>query len=187
MVGLVVAFDTPSASGRVWRAEQFRAFAASGHPAAMCLGRHPVDPFNVPAAERFGTWRAFAIVEQTSTPAGVLALGEVEHSVKGDLLLRDLTESLNPWADAAGEWGLSAGTVDGSAAEDDTLRWIGEATLTRSPAHPTPRVIGVGSYALDVWALLTGLDAPHVVTAPAPLRRRLIGAWPDGRAIYGQE
>ena len=188
VVGLAVAFGTPGRNGRVWRLEQFVDFVASGHTAALAAYRHPVDPYHVTADESFGVWRAFATVPEGSTPAGVLALGEIEQSVKGDRLLADIAETLNPWGGGDGvPWGLSAGTVDASPDESDAARWIGEVTITKSPAHESPRLIAAGPYAGDVWRLLTGREVPHVVTAVRPLRRRLLGAFVNGTPIWGEE
>lgn len=182
IVGLATVFDAPDRNeGTIWRAHQFADFVAE-RPGVEMRHEHrqPMD-----ASERLGTWRAFALVPQGSTPPGLLALGSFGYSPSAEGRLANLRESFNPWHGRRG-WGLSVKAGDVSDDEDGSRMWLEEVSLTRKPAYPMARVMGIGQYALDVWEMLTGTRAP--VTAaltPRTVRGRLLGI-AGGRPVYDE-
>lgn len=174
--GLATVFGQRHPGGVVWQARHFGKFVDSGHTVPMWIDhREPVL-----AGENVGTWVAFAAVGKSSTPAGLLAIGEFANSPAGEGHLEE-ARSANPWG---GEplWGLSVQAADIS--DDESGRWwLRELSLTRKPIHDNARVLGVGPYAGDVWRLLTGTEPPVVRSVAATTARRLLGIR-GGKPVY---
>jgi len=181
--GLATVFDAPSANGGgYWQAHHFADFVKS------CMAVKMLDSHRPPIGddEVLGSWRAFAVVEAGSTPAGLLTIGEFGHSAYGQARLNELSASNAPWGDPKPweAWGLSVTAGDVSEAGDGTRRWLTEVSLTTKPAYADARVLGVGPYAGDVWRLLTGTEPPRVVVPTTHTVRRLLGATDRGKPIY---
>jgi hypothetical protein len=119
--------------------------------------------------------------------AGLLALGELNPSPLGSALLDELRVDVDPWASGPTKWGLSAVTFDASAAGDGSERWIEEISLTTRPAGLDTRVLAVGRFAVDAFAMLSGAPAPDLSHLTVTTVRKMIGAYNDGTPIYGDE
>lgn len=146
--GIATAFGQPSPNdGRSWKAEQFRDFLAleTAVPlrvdhGSLITGRGVIM--------HIGMVRRFATI--TYPTHGLLIMAEVDDAEGfGDELLHDIAAiTSQTWLPHI--WGLS---IAAYVTEDAALPY--EVSVTRSPAYPDAKILGVGEQAMSNWRMLT--------------------------------
>jgi hypothetical protein len=158
ILAMAVPFDEPSRNdGEVYRAEQFARFLDlfDMDPPLAMLRDHDERELIGPRWVT-GWWYAFSAVPTTSVPSGLLALGVFSNAPAGQARLAQVRE-------APGEWSVSVRFQDASDAEDRSQLYLRrETSLTRDPALPSARVLGVGPDAATRWELLTNSPVPDL-------------------------
>jgi hypothetical protein len=156
--GLATVFGQPpeGPDRRPWDADAFRSFVQLGSPVPVKLDHAPVIQQGG-MLQAVGRTLDHALVEQGTTPPGLLILAQLDGEI-GDSLVGDIRRTLHPWAAASAPWGLSVRAAileaEGSAAILEA--WPAEVSLTRRPAFPDALVLAAGAEARSAWELLTG-------------------------------
>jgi hypothetical protein len=146
--GIATCFGVPSQTGNAWSVDHFDLVLELEMPVPLKLNHGPI--FNSwGLTDSLGTVERFAAVQYPAE--GVLIRGEIgDADGFGDSILRDIAKSLSfEYFDPT--WSFSVGALwDG---EDQVI--LREISLTKTPAYPDARVLGVGSEAVELFAMLT--------------------------------
>lgn len=154
--GLATVFDVASRNGGSWSAEAFSRWLELDSGLSMRVEhdsvRRPAQAVLTDAAllmypgtehVSVGRWSRFAAVASGSTPAGLLALGEVDTGTVGDGVLGAVRD------------GTLCGLSLGAWRDDDHVVPY-ECSLTTSPAYDQALILGTGAAAARVFEMLAG-------------------------------
>lgn len=143
--GLAAPFDEPAQDDRalVYTRDELERFAEIETGLPVLWSHGPVIHHRG-VVNSIGRAFRFALVEQGSTPAGLLALVELDDTPWG----RSLADEIR----TGRVTGLSLG-VDRLPGE---VAWPFELSICHDPAFENARIIGIGEPALSAWQLLAG-------------------------------
>jgi hypothetical protein len=163
-VGLAAPFNEPARpvdDGFRFSLDNLRAFIDSSMGLTL-LWNHGMHL--EPVVRRFGNYaaiaselrvgvgaaRRFAAVRIDADLSGMLALGELDESATGDMLLVQITRKRITGLSLAGGFAEGRGDIQPT-----------ELSIVHEGAHPSARILGVGAEALSAWNLLTGEVYEH--------------------------